>query len=113
MSEVQGVGEVAFLQGSPCRLWGGGNTALGLSGQGPLTGSAHALVLSAKRSSEDESVWWAGEIWEGFPEEPLASAVKIGSDLERTKEGGDPQPQRSGKSRSGDHVEIGFTGCFQ
>lgn len=91
----------------------GGNMVLGLSGRCPPTQSAHALVPSAQRSSEEESVLCATEIWEGFPEESSASAVKVGSDLDRPQEGGETQQQRPGKSRRWDRAETGFTDCFQ
>lgn len=74
---------------------------------------AHALVPSAERSSEEESIQCKSEIWEGFLEESLASAVKIGSDSDSPQEGGESRQQRSGKSRSWDHMETGFTDYFQ
>lgn len=58
---------------------------------GPVhpTQPTHVLILSAERSSEEESIPCASEMLEGFLEESLAGSVKAGSDLDRAQEGGD------------------------
>lgn len=63
------------------------------------THPAHALALSAKRSSEEESTQCAGKIQEGFLEESLASSVRLGqTGTGHRKE--ETQLQRAGKSSS-------------
>lgn len=103
---------MALLQGSPHRACG--EHSVGFVRPVPThTGQHVSCSLFKERSSEGESVQWAGEIWKGFLEESLANAVKIGSDWDRAEEGGETQLQGSWKSKSWDHGEIGFTGGIQ
>lgn len=66
-----------------------GEGGTGFVGLVHTTQPVHVLVLSAERGSGEETVHCVGERLGGFLEENLASSIKAGSDLDRTRAGGD------------------------